>query len=222
MTTAPDPDELDAAALEPRGSLPDPADIGAALSLQYLRAVERAQRTTTHVDPVLALAVAAYLRAAGACGPCSVDVALEASGRRTGDEVVRTWPRGTLAQYVRQLDDRGPCRHGRSSSTNATYVSPNDDAVRIVEDTIDATSDEWTDQDDRRVSSPSDRTGPAIVAALVDAGWQPPGAPDDPARAVLREVLATFTDHGYIGRPCVRSTWQHTEQLDAWRATLKP
>lgn len=49
-----------------------------------------------------------------------------------------------------------------------------DDAVRIVEDAIDATSDEWTDEDGRRVSSPSDRTGRAVVDALLEAGWQPP------------------------------------------------
>ena len=102
----PDPDELDAAALEPRGTLPT---IGAALAEQYRRA--RALQHPTHVDPVLALAVAAYLRAAGSCGPCSLDVALEASGRHTGDELNPSWPRHVLAQYVRQLDDRGRCGH---------------------------------------------------------------------------------------------------------------
>lgn len=40
-----------------------------------------------------------------------------------------------------------------------------DDAVRIVEDTIDATSS---------CGVTTDRTGQAIVDALLEAGWQPP------------------------------------------------
>lgn len=62
-----------------------------------------------------------------------------------------------------------------------------DDAVRIVEDAIDATSDEWTDEDGRRVSSPSDRTGRAVVDALLEAGWQRPRpGPDLTPRDVAR------------------------------------
>lgn len=55
------------------------------------------------------------------------------------------------------------------TTTPTPEVDP--DTVRLVEDTIDATSDrlgvcQW------RV--PTADTGPAIVRALVEAGWQPP------------------------------------------------
>lgn len=104
--TTPGPDELDAAALEPRRR-PDDLDL-------LLRSLERTTRraaTDRRVDPVLAIAVAAYLRAAGSCGPCSFDVAAAAATRHAGDELAPTWAWSTLAHYVRQLDDRGRCGH---------------------------------------------------------------------------------------------------------------
>lgn len=47
-----------------------------------------------------------------------------------------------------------------------------DDAVRIVEDAIDATSEAMGTYGD--VMAPTARTGQAVVDALLEAGWQPP------------------------------------------------
>lgn len=57
------------------------------------------------------------------------------------------------------------------TTTPTPEVDP--DAVRLVEDVIDATSTEggFTHADAR---VPTADTGPAIVRALVEAGWQPP------------------------------------------------
>jgi len=44
-----------------------------------------------------------------------------------------------------------------------------EDAVRLVEDVIDATSDVHVGA----CAVPSSRTAPAIIAALREAGWQP-------------------------------------------------
>lgn len=94
------------------------------------------------------------------------------------------------------------------------------EAVRLVEDAIDATSADAS-FDGLRVAVPTDRTGLAVVEALVEAGWAPPGpATPDPARTALREVLSTFTDHGHTGRPVVRTTWQYPEHVAQWRAAL--
>lgn len=52
-----------------------------------------------------------------------------------------------------------------------------DDAVRLVEDAIDATS-EYVATGNRadRVAIPTARTGRGVVDALLEAGWQPPDA----------------------------------------------
>lgn len=55
------------------------------------------------------------------------------------------------------------------------------DAVRLVEDAIDATSERAGSWSDGLV--PTARTGLAVVEALVEAGWAPPTeAAPDPAR----------------------------------------
>jgi hypothetical protein len=52
-----------------------------------------------------------------------------------------------------------------------------EDAVQIVEDAIDATSEHIRDPELFNAFVPSARTGQAVVDALLEAGWTPPIRP---------------------------------------------
>jgi hypothetical protein len=57
-----------------------------------------------------------------------------------------------------------------------THETTHADAIRAIEDTIDATSDTGNGACDAcPCRTPSHETAPAILAALTEQGWTPPG-----------------------------------------------
>ena len=42
-------------------------------------------------------------------------------------------------------------------------------------------------------------------------------AENERLRGLLDEVLATFTEHGHPGSPCLRTGWHTVERVEAWR-----
>lgn len=74
------------------------------------------------------------------------------------------------------------------------------DAVRLVEDTIDATSERWSCGAygcDTRFTT--DRTAPAILAALLEAGWQPPAPVTHTSIHVRTEhVIEQRAEHRWV------------------------
>lgn len=215
----PDPDALDAAALQPRVPCGDPEHCAShGECIDY--GDELAEPLRTHVvtgDPLPL--------------PLSIPHTLKVDDRLyVVDEVAVDDEDDTLRLLMRRrytLNALDPVdavaigtldpERARPAPTAQPPVAGDelDDAVRIVEDAIDATSDEWTDEDGRRVSSPSDRTGRAVVDELLEAGWQPPDVVvgfavllDGHVYVVTREHPGTPQAPGFTVRPLTfRRVW---------------
>lgn len=97
---------------------------------------------------------------------------------------------------------------------SARLVGPDPDTehvgtIRLIEDVIDATSDRMFASGGGRLTVTTDRTAPAILAALVERGWTPP---NDGTCAGASWCTALHHVHGCHADPCATQPHTHAQE----------
>lgn len=89
------------------------------------------------------------------------------------------------------------------------------DTIRLIDDTIDATTEQ---ADSNRVFVTTDRTAPAILAALLEAGWKPPTptTPDTTTGVPIEFVIEERHDTRWVRARTVRVE-QDEQHRQPWR-----